>query len=842
AKNAYIYSVSRSGGDSTQVNSIRLKATKTFKIGNSRHLKNVVMAADGRHFVFDSRGGGISPSGADVVAFNEKTCELRVLKHLHRSFGIIHAGPSNRYWLLGSKMYASDLKSETPIRIWGGAAVRISSKYNLVASVNVTATGGYKNGRYVAGETSIVFQSLDSGTELKKVRINIPKDTQRRNRYQNGFLKDVRIQFDNKNDRLFVGYTNKAWVVDLASSRIPRVLAARIKVPSEAMLTMGKPFSMRLRLSNRSQEDSATFKIVSGPKGLRLSGNTLQWTPGAAAVGRHSVVLSCQAGKATDKVSIVLEVSRTSIVIGGTARAMSVSPNGQYVLVKVDAPSKGNQRRFNRSSNAILTLIDLKSGKKIASRQIDKTIVAIHVSDSAVYYAPNDGNVFYSLNLSDLSDKKRKFVDDKVTAFAAMPQGRLLVISQSYQAVFNADSLEMIERMGSPVRSFNRRDSVALDEVNEGLVVDGAVLDRSSGKPTFLFHWNVSALLDGGVGMYGTGRNRSSYGMWARRVQGSQLSDTSQRSIAQWRLEGRMASKILRKHPALASVEVTATKRKNYQEAPSRIVAVIFRDLVSAEIKKRLVLRIGLMKGRQGPYDWPQPMIHDLGDSLIIVFNDRVFTLPLSKSMLSSLPKPLHFSRSQKDLTLEMGKTLEIPCQTNGGKGATSLTLHGERRGLSLDKSRKVIVVDSQVIWKKFLKDLQAGLTKNPRGGAQLKKSFNRSRTQYKSFFGITTTKIPLAIPYSVSARDEEGQTDKLSGCVLMLVPPARLDSMIETAEKDAIAQSAGPSAGTSGGDRALREENLRLREELSKLRLRLADTLDEVRKLRDKLAKAKKN
>ncbi len=753
AANAYAYAICNTGdawwdGELFQVDLDKgaVRHRSPVRGWRQSHPVHVAMSPDGRWMVPDARGVS-GPSRADLLEVDEEKPAFRNVRGHHQSFGQIVAARAGRFWFLGNRLYPLDLTAET--RSYSGTPCDLHGKLDLVA--------GAKAG---SGGVTLVFETF-SGAEpvgsLDIGRFIAPQGSAGRP------APDPLLRFDAERGRLCYGHGSRAVVVDLKSTGFTFRPLLLMELPAVASVELGG--SLRLPLTVNAAD--ASFQILQGPPGARIEAGALAWTPGPADVRSHEIRLQARAGASRDIATVRLDVTRPRVVLEHPVARLAIDASGRRAVAASGV---------NRETEIKLTLVDVERRSVIATRPTAQGVSAIHVDALGVYLAPAQGSVFHALKPEDLSDRGRTFLNQGVTAFGSLPDGRLIVAAGEERILFDARTLARLGTLRAD--RFSRPPAGAFQPLHDGALIGGQVYDASGKVVLRVGSFGLPTLTD---------HPRSSVPpltLWNRTVAHGSLSHSDGRGIANW---SGMGAVLLEGHPAAVSANTASTSKR--QEVTVTLSLEV-RDLVSGTPTEPILLY-------QGPVERPASgtgvLLRAAGTRVVAAHENMIFVVDVAEAV-RNLPRPVVFRHAADPLEAGIDRSVPIRFQAEGGKGPLTYQLLFEYRGLSLNAKTGEVTVDVPLIWKGYAERLgkPAGF-----GAARVvgKEQAAAARELYKAMTGKATDAMPFELPIQLAAQDSEGQTAKLAATLLVLVPAADYE-MALPAETKPPKPAPGPAQG----------------------------------------------
>lgn len=229
---------------------------------------------------------------------------------------------------------------------------------------------------------------------------------------------------------VLVCYGSAVFVVPEAALGLPNEVFLGLRSPTQFECVAGRKSDFALL------PEGGSLELVSGPKGLQLGGESLQWTPTADQIGTHAVVVRVSAGR-TAKL-----VKRTVVVRGAAVelplRPMTVAPNGKILSLAQDGSAAvvvGYGR--NPPSLPTVAVLDLVAGKVAATRIVPVRATAAAIDGRFVYVGMEASNSLLVLAAKDLTEVRRIDVGVPVEVITAVADKYVAVTGQGRTTILS---------------------------------------------------------------------------------------------------------------------------------------------------------------------------------------------------------------------------------------------------------------------------------------------------------------------------------------------------------------------------------------------------------------------
>ena len=774
ADNSYVYAICNTGtawwdGEVFQVDlkdkSVRNRVGVHRNWGQS-HPLHVAMSPDGNWIVPDARGAS-SPSGADLMRVDEEKCTFTQIRDHHSSFGQMVAGPWNRYWTFGNRLYPLDIKES--IREFTGSPVAIHPYLDLVASLK-TERGGRV-------PSELWLETFSSAKMIKSIKLGpLGGDDARA-------LHDPNLQFDAAGRRVYCAWRKHAYIFNLADLD-PKNLQPLLMIdtPSSVEVTVGDTLRSKLNVTNAKLAAATRFELVSAPDGAQVAGSELVWKPTADAVGEHDVVVKATSGEMTDSITVTAKVSLPTIPLDFVSTGLNVDREGKFAIVWGPQLSEDPRQQIRGSSGGPVNyvVIDLEKKEVVARQRLTAGVKSLSIDDKYLYLVPATGNVIYRAGLTDASDRKRLFLNAPVTHVFSLPQGAIALRThdgrQGEMQVYDRATLKRL-----PDHPANRTIGYADDRYGQSiegksrdnLKVFESIVDAETGDlRCFIAPPQLPSLVQA-TPVNNLGSRTGGTEMWGRRLAGTTLMNGQGTRITNWSAQATTISQ---------SVPLAISLRQEPQGRTQRLI-MEQRDLVLGAVVQSNVLDI--VQGTSNVYRYSnRHQLQTAGDKIVATDGFRVYVSKLDPEQLKDLARPLHLAYPQIPLA-SAEKPLEFQLSATGGKGKKAFALVSEFKGVNVNESTGVVQLDMPALWKDFI-DGAVGQMTDFRTGRNFKPLIAGADEKFKSLTGksVPEGKLAVTVPLHVAVTDDEGQQDRQMLYVVALGPRKQLDDVLAAHEQ----------------------------------------------------------
>lgn len=781
--NGFVYGISNTGsawwdGEVFQADLKTMKVRKRVKVqqwGQS-HAVHVAMSADGNWIIPDARGQS-SPSGADLMRVDETECTFTQVRDHHSSFGQIQAGPANRYWTLGNKLYPLDMKAS--VRNFTGTPVAIHPSYDLVASFT---------------PSSLNFEKFSDAKSLKKQAMSFtsepPKKTSgRRSRSSNSpFAKSqVLVGFNSKGSHAVAAAGKFCRIVDLKELDIPLKPLLMLDVPTVVEAKIDEAIRIPLRLTNSKLARKVKLELVRGPEGAKITGNQLVWTPTSRHIGRHSAKVTAKLDDTLDEVTFDLNVKAAKMELNFNVTGIHLDQKGEYAIAwgkKIVKPKngRGSSSHSSNSGSDEVAILDLKSQTVVVQKPLAAGVQSAIIQQPYAFLVPKSGNVLFRFSSKTLGDSKRMFLKDKCVGVSTFTKNQVCTITGDHNYVMTLVDPETMKSTGTKAMGYShnyRNGITGIRQASPGLIeFQSKLLDKETG---------YVAVMESNPGLKSLVKVQASNAMhshqmrdYPRKMFGRYLTRNSIMSASGSAISQAQNKAVYSNpyHPVAFAIrsESKSSGRtyelKNYLETLS---------LVDGEVLDSRVFDVSNNRNSHSSYNNSRKFF-PFKDKVVYIKQNELFSIPLDPASMKSAPLPLHFPIT-KTPTLGVDKPQTISLKAIGGKGKLDHQLVTEYEGLSVDSDSGMVTIDTPLIWKNYLKKHNSPVSARERMMARADRSNNNQTLSDKDFeelFGkpVPKDKLAFVLPIQLAATDDEAQEDRISVYALVLGEKADIEKL----------------------------------------------------------------
>ncbi len=745
--------------------------TKVQPWGQS-HPIHVAMSRDGKWIVPDARGAS-SPSGADLMKVDEEKFTFTQVRDYHSSFGIISPSPLSQHWTFGNDLYSLDIQRK--IRSFSGSPVAIHPHLDLAASLSSTRLllERFSDARNIVGielkDVVIAPTPEQPDKANNNVRGKTVASAMRQSRSQ---TVDPTIQFDLKNNQIFVGLDKVGYWVDLKSLDKPLEPLSVLVTPAVISVEQGK--ELRLPIKHTNEKDkSLTVELLDGPKGARIEKRVFRWTPtnddAGFQIAKFNLLNTDKNVK--DSRQTRINVSPPSIELGFPASQMRISSDENRIILW--GPSIGQERRHPAHTGSDeVVVIDLKTRKVLAKKTMPQGIRFAAIDDQYAYIAPASGDVFYRLN-HELAVAKRMFFKSTPTAMQKISDDRLAVITQTGLQIFDVQTMKEITPTSRGKIQHVSQMAIyplnnAYSRVNHQVIrsSDGAVVQiKQTSLPTLVSTSNRGS-------QHSSVRGMVSQSNWGRLLLGNQLVDSSGGRVVS--IDHETAAALSDQWPVLVIAKKTYT--------PNVTTTLRFLSIVDGSVVQSMILNEDdEVTGSQRHSHANRTLLMTSGNKVFYIDGDHlVFTEFPDAAKLAEVRT--HFSPEQTtEISADRVATIEL--RVSGPKANLSFRLLQEFPGVKLDESSGTLTIQAPELWKQMIsKEVSNSSHSGIRGRSN--SPIDRA-TNADAYEAATDKKLPAnqfaaQIPIAVSFQDDEGRGDQLNFHVVVTGDRTNIDKQVQ--------------------------------------------------------------
>jgi hypothetical protein len=650
---------------------------------------------------------------------------------------------------------------------------------------------------------------------------------------------------DGASSRLIIAHGRDVTLLPLADLKVEDepMLAASVTPP--ANLFVGAAASIEVKPLDKR----CVVTLADGPKGMKLTGNVLGWTPDASQVGPAKAVLLLQHEKLERRQTVELNVVQSSIRLAFAPDRFEISPNGK---LGVAWTLGGSRQRWGRDAeqpkqNSRVALVDLEKRKVLADRKLLYDVSCAAVDDHFVYVSPAQSDGINLLGPKDLEKTNFTLTDSRVSSLTAVGSRLLLATTEKSVMTYSVPDFKPVDSIltrkpetedAFGMRAWRGDDDGALERFGDGWYACGCLFGPDLG---------AAQMMVGASGLP-TLRERDREAsprkplLWNRLVNRGELLSASQQRIGQL---DRGYTRMLADYPAAANLKADHTERRI--EGPTARVKVYLTlvDLLSAAAVAKLPLLDEPMDEGAFPVfietdergDGP---MRTHGRQVFALVKDRIFVQTLDDETLKKFSCPFELVPFREVVSAGVKRPTTIPVATRGGQTPFEFELKTQRDGVSIDTKTGAVTVDGAKTLDAAVRLIMQSVgqeseeedpySKMGRRQGDPKKHLadfaKAAKTRFKQLAGRDPAGIPVLLPVGVVARDKNQQTASLDFEVALEVPDDAVQQFIgrqAEAEKQRLDEEKKQQAEY---ERQMREEEKRRREaETKRAETKRADT-----------------
>jgi hypothetical protein len=574
------------------------------------------------------------------------------------------------------------------------------------------------------------------------------------------------ILADGARGAVYAFFEKRGTVVRTADVAVPAAPYLGVRVASTTSFETDVPGQVRLE----KLWPGAAVTLASGPAGLRVAGDALDWTPSARDVGEAKVVLKVAGGGRERTQSLTIDVRRPSLALGFVPQDMAVSPDGRRaVLMRSRRPEEVQPGRDERVGTRMV-VVDLEKNQVLADRTLDVPVQTLAMDGQFVYAGASPSPMFYALRVADLTEARRVFVPQPVTRLVPMGT-RLLVNTMAFSLPGLMPVSETPDAWNVP-QTMGGNDSRLGVAYPSGALYQGVLYDRNTGKPRLLLGTPVPNIQTMGDGPQGSTQPLQGWGV---------NPEVLNRPAAAGAVRTMNGSALLVDIPALATVAVLPSRQSTGPDgAVSYDAKLKIVDLVSFKEVDALTLVHGQGYAFENSLS-PPLIVRGAAGRVLVTLHDRLYLVPTSLLPREQLTVPLAFEPEQSLFVLEAGKVHRLTYKVRGASGPLTFSLKSAAEGMEVTPRTGEVAIDGTRIVKKAAEAAVERMRGNGmldavslRGSPEeLVGRFAKPQLEATKVFALAENVVPMCLTVNLAAVDGEGQTATLVHYVLVAVPRA---------------------------------------------------------------------
>jgi hypothetical protein len=574
------------------------------------------------------------------------------------------------------------------------------------------------------------------------------------------FEARTRVLYDGSSDSVLVCEKNRVKVVPTAKLALPDepLLTARVTVPP---LTPG----VLARIAVERPDPRAKLVLGTGPKGWKLDGDAIAWTPGEEDVGVQRATVRLVASETLQReIELVLEVTRPRVSLGFFPQDVQLAPGGGAIVAFRGAMDRFGRTDAGDTAPNTIVVRDLASGKESARRAFPTALSSVAIDERFVYVGLAESEAFYVLKRDDLSDVKRLFTGGHVREFVLGDKQRVLACCDDGSiSVFKrtGEGLEPVTLPGVSIGASRGMRAASIRPYDEGRwVVQGALFQGSFDAPKSLV--DAGELLATSIGNgwnpgFADNPASSHWGVIAgfnmlQRSGGAQVGRFEAAAIA-----------ILPDQPAAACLTLSAAQQRGVRTATLR-AEIVFRDLLAATPGQSVTLYERAADPNRGWNGNGQgARLFCAEGVLVAVVGDEVYVVKAPALDATKFPPPLNWRRDGLALVTS-GTPTVVDVAARGGSAPIHYALRSEAPGFDVDAKTGVLTVDTAKAYEKAA----AFLLQQISGRTPIEDYVTRVAPFFKRLVGHAPAGVPIVLMVSIVAQDSNNLSAQLDVPLLL--------------------------------------------------------------------------
>ena len=822
----YAWCAARGYGQQIQPVDLR-SMTLLAPIDLQQETSDPVVSADGRFLYARTRSS--SPTGFNSYEITRDTSgpRLRMIVNHHDSTTGYVPDPYGLTTAVSEGIYTPSLETQIvalehrPLTFYPGRALLIAD-----ATRNVRPRDGKLDNVQllgVDGNTYRPLQTVQLSPEqmVPDTRGSVRPDTAAW--LNQGLWFDLMALPDPARERVVVIWGERIATVPVkALGKAGPVLAVRHEAAPAAVVD--QPF----RLPLRPVTQGTTIELTRAPEGMRLEGGVLTWTPDAESLeaGAHGVTLTLEAEGASREQSLHISVALPHVELPFEVAGVELSPDARHALAvahpytaartdrnmleaTVTLPSTLDYTRRPRARDAEpdpgrFALIDVRGVKVQATARVDSPVRLAALAGDRVLLVRQESDLLHPFRLDTLQSLDPMILPGSPSRLTTLGEDRLLISLRGQQGeVEQLYRLPELQPLGDP-RALERHHAGSQTSrtlpTGVGTLRDGLLLDASLQQVRLIR--DAERVPSLAPVPHSRSQSPPPLVRWNRTLSGSRVSTGSTMLFD----TADPLNLLLEQAPAVASLDTTRSVLRGLGVDETTLT---FRDLITGEVLHQQ--KLGVQEAASQSNTAPPPQtLNDAGDRVVVSVGSRVYLVPLPEAVREA-PMPLHLMPEQSALVVSTdAKPVELKHTHRGGEGKVSYTLDdaamgrgraaagdeaGSASALTIDSVTSTLTLDpgdlrerveglataamqrAQLVPQHFMHAVpDAAVSRGP----SLQRFLEQAQAPLPHPLRERVRGYPLALPIHVAARDERGDVAELAYHVLLDVPPARLEEMLE--------------------------------------------------------------
>ncbi len=809
------------------------------------HSMDCAVSSSGKLFY---RRGPWSPSGFECLRLAEgegpggKGRFDRVF-YDHNSTAQYVPDPFDFYTAAGANVYTAELKKK-------------------VATVEFSVAGFLPHRPLIFGfkDQDLVFASFN--TFRTAGRVTMPAGLSENSRFPredpsetikldpNGEGRSVRTKLctfaDGERDRVVVAKGSKVALVSLAKIELPSEPFLLARVSDQPGFTVGLPGKLKLSLVDARTK----LEIAEPPAGMKVTGDTLAWTPTVDQVGRHQLNIGLSHGDISTTQMVPVDVAFPSAKLPFLAGALAVSPLDETAVCWQQQSSQDfsvPREEAAPDPTTRMAIVDLATLKVVAEARVPFRVTAAATDGKQVFVAQQGSNQLVYFTALEPAKQKSLAASDDVLSLQVVNTNLFASLKTGGIACWTLPDMKLNPALGKATATqermgieFDQRQQQpqAVTRIRDGWLLNHVLYDSELKTPRLLLGAPGLSLAGGRVGPAFPGmpgmRNGGASGAlssWGK------LPQPARQVYSGLSGQTQQASVVLDDVPALVTAAATIQQKNvsTHTYSTEQTLKLTVDDLAAGVHQQTVNLAV-----REAPQVHNRAaaavVVRPLTSGVAVLHGDSLYRYAIPNAILEKLPQPLVIEPRQSTFVLDSKQPTKLTHSLPGAKKPIQAALTISRAEISIDSETAAVTVDGP----KLLAALEQQITEpgrfellepNSSPQAALMSLQATSAPMFEKITGRKPVGLPAAIPIGIRVVDADSRIAEINYVVLLELPQDRVLKKLEeravemeklrAKQKElALEQSTG-KGGRPGLAPAATEERLRQMEE----RLRALET-----------------
>jgi len=601
-------------------------------------------------------------------------------------------------------------------------------------------------------------------------------------------------------------------LLSMKNADLPNEPFMSVRPVGPTQLTVGVQHEVDLRVS----DPALKMEVKNGPKGLRLEGRKLVWTPSGSDVGTHPVSVQLSAGKLEVARELTLTVRQSAVELPFAPTHLAVASDGSAALALGADQSRPNPAvGFNPDVELNrLALVDLKKPAVTVEHKLLVPVRTVALDRHYVYASASGSDVIYALDRKDLSDVKKLFTNGRVRMLVPVGDRLLFVTTDSNQTlVLKVPELTPAESadVGVGIHLAGRGDAQSKSPpipLGKAWWFDGCLYDTDFSKPLAVAQpsgfWTNSVLRS----------DISQYQPMASLTYPSWTSPWSVVPAGNGFQHGKRSVQIGTTTPGVSIPTATILLAEKPAAAAAKLLppsglttgrhklVLQFLDLDSGTLNLEVPLRDEHFVRSTSPYDriGIVPRLIEQAGILVVVSEGQLYAMPVPALETGKFPTPLHFVRAQPVNVLD-SKVDRLPLpKLIGGKAPFEIAFRQDVPGLEVDGKSHELRIDREAIVQQAMKVAVSAMSQSRGTGGKvvtaeevLTEYVRNASARFSRLAGRKATGVPIWLSVGLLARDENLQTATIDIGFFVELPLSALEEKAKALRSEVMA---GPGIG----------------------------------------------